>query len=173
MHHAGLVVFGLLLILVLALGPGVASFVVLGAVAAGLALALGLWIEDYVSDDARADRAVKAGRVGEAVRCYLRCRTTPQLDALLLKAFARQDHARRAVYDAANELRELERAILVARSIRVSRVILDALTVETRTSGTVLWRVADRLGAVVTQGVDSTAIQRMVDEEATTLDDLA
>ena len=174
MHHAGLVVFGLLLlILVLVPGSGVAGVVILAAFAVLLALVGGVWIEDYFSDDARADRAVKAGRIGQAIRYYLRCRTAPQLDALLVTTFARREHARRAVYDAALELSELERAIGAARSIAVPRAMLDALADEVRTSGQVLWHVADRLGIAEAQGVESADIQRMVDDEATTLDGLA
>lgn len=174
MHHAGIVVFGLLLlILVLSFGPGVAAFVVVGAVAIFAALAAGIWTVDFFSVDARADRAARHGRVGEAVHFYTRCRTARQLDELLSTTFSRWDHARRAVYDAAVEMMELERAILAARSIGVSRAILSSLAAETRTSGEVIWRVADRLGAAEAQGVDSETIRRLVEDEASTLDDLA
>ncbi|MGH2457612.1 MAG: hypothetical protein ACRDIY_01955 [Chloroflexota bacterium] len=174
MHHAGIVILGLfLLILVLSFGPGVAVLAVLGVVATAGALVAGIWTVDYCSLDARAERAIKRGRVGQAIHLYTRSRTTGQLDGLLAATLSRWDHARRAVYAAAVEVMELERAIHAARAIGVSRAIVDSLTSETRTSGEVIWRVADRLGAAEAQGVDSEAIQQTVEGEAVTLDHLA
>ncbi|MGH2461501.1 MAG: hypothetical protein ACRDIY_21810, partial [Chloroflexota bacterium] len=76
MHHTGILIFGLLLLIVaLSFGPGVAGLVLLGTIVVSSGLVAGLWVIDYRSDDARADRAVRAGRIGDAIRYYMRCRT--------------------------------------------------------------------------------------------------
>ncbi len=174
MHHAGLVVFALVLLIVaLSFGPSVAAFVLLAALVGFAALAAGIWLVDYRSPGARFDRAVSAGRLGDAVRCCLECRDAPRLDSFLPTAFDRWRQAGHGLYAASRELIELERAIDSARSVGVPRPILDSLSVESRISGEVLVRLADRLGAVEAQGVDSDAIRRVVDDEASTLDGLA
>lgn len=174
MHHAGIVVVALLFLLgVLAVGPNVAALALLAALGVLAALALALGLLDHVSIDARAERAERAGRIGEALRLYARQGSHQQIEQLLWRLPVRCADARRALVAATSELSELQEAIARARAIDVAGPLVDSIAAEARVAAEALWRAADRLSAAVTWSNDSERIQQGLSGEIARLEQIA
>jgi hypothetical protein len=159
MHHFGLIV--VLFIMISGLLLGTQTFVVLLAslaVATGV-FAVGLWVFDYYSPGARADRAARDGRIGQALLHYARLGTDQQTVQLLFTALPGWPDAPRALRSAFRELASLEKLVDGARSVGVPRGLLDPLARDVELTAGVLRRIADRLGVASAAGYDSEEIQ--------------
>jgi hypothetical protein len=158
MHHFGLIV--VLYIMISGLLLGTQAFVVLlASLAAAAVFAVGLWIFDYYSPGARADRAARDGRIGQALLHYARLGTDQHTVQLLFTALPGWPDAQRALRSAFRELASLEKLVDGARSVGVPRGLLDPLAREVELAAGVLRRIANRLGVAGVAGYDSEEIQ--------------
>src|SRR5438046_9358519 len=124
MHHLGLFVSLLLLLVGLLLGAGALAVFLATMTVTLLVLGLAFWIEDHYSVAARADRAAQAGRIGEALFLSIKCGLDRPIAPLLLAALPGWPDAQNAVERAFCELAALQNLRDRARTLGVSRAVL-------------------------------------------------
>ncbi len=173
MHHLGLLVGLVLLLVVLFLGAE--ALVVLLAIlfVALLVLGLALWIGSYYSVAARADRAALAGRFGEALFLSTQCGPDYPIVPLLVRALPGWPDAQNAVEDAFRELATLQNLRVRARALGVSSGVLDPLDREAEVRADALGRLADRLGVAGCPPWESDGIRDGVERTLERIDQIA
>lgn len=173
MHHFGLVVLGVLAIVAwILLGGSSAVYLVVALTGSLLGIVIGLWIDHRMSTGARTNRAVRAGRIGEALRLLEHSPAALEIDQLLAESLSSWPAAHRALHRAVRELDELQNAIVRGRAAGIDAEIAKRVIQATQTAAVVLYRSADRLGAAAIQHVDLEEIGAGVDREVTRIDHL-
>jgi hypothetical protein len=140
---------------------------------ATIVFGVGLWIVDYASAGARAERAARDGRVGEALSQYARCGTDYHAAQLLAAVLPDWPNAQRALGDAFHELADLERLIGGARTVGVPSGLLDPLCREVAVTASALRHRADRLGVVAAAGRDGLERPDRIDQTVARIDQIA
>ena len=127
----------------------------------------GTWVSEYFSPWSRAERARDAGRLGEALQRYVRAYGEDRsgVDGFFSEALPYRS-VRTILIDAAWELCELERSAALARAAGVPVALTARLVGEAQAAGSVLWRSADRVGAVAAQRCSSLEVARGLGREA-------
>jgi hypothetical protein len=172
MHHFGLIVS--LFLLAAAMLECTGALALLATLAAApIVLGVGLFVVDHFSPGARADRAARDGRIGEALLHYTRCGTDQQIAPLLAGTLPGWPDAQRALRGAFRELAALETMIRRARGVGVSAGLLDPLSREVVVAAGMLRRLADRLGVAGGAGCNSEEIENSFERAVARVDRIA
>ena len=171
MHHFG----GLLVILAVvlagfAMSASTGQHLLLGLVIGFAFFCLAVLIGEYVSADARASRALQAGRVGESLEQYVPGKTSEEMARFLADALPGWDEAQRSLQSAVAELTDLQRAIAAARFGSAGQALGDQIVRESHVAAAALWRSADRLAAVAAHRDDSETLRLSIEKELASLD---
>jgi hypothetical protein len=148
MHRFGLLVVFVCLLVGLFLGVGALLFLLVTLAALLFILGLGLWIGKHYSVSARAERAARAGRIGEALLLSTKGGLDDSITPLVLAAWPTHPDTQFVVESAFRELAALHRLSDRARSLGVARVVLDSVGREAEIAANVLRNLADRLSIV-------------------------
>ena len=174
MHHLG----GFLVILIVILAAfaesaGTAPYLLFGVVIGIGGFCLAVLIGEYVSADARANRALQAGRFGEALERWVPGKASEEMVRFLADALPGWDAAQHSLLQAVAELNELQRAIAAAKLGRTGQLLGEQVVRESRVAAAALWQSADRLGAVAAHRGDSDVLRQSIETELAALDRIA
>ncbi len=116
------------------------------------------------STASRAARAENAGRIGEALRLYVKAGQYERVLRCLSEALPDWP-VRSSLVAAARELLALEESSAIARAAGVPETITNRLAQEAQTAGDAIWRSADRVAASAAQKIGSTRLQQGLKRE--------
>lgn len=131
-----------------------------------LASAFGVELEwNPLSTASRAARAERAGRIGQALRLYIKAGQHDRVRDCLLTSLP-ESEARSMLVAASSEWLALRRALDDARDQALPDGWTDWFSDDTQAPGEVLWRTADRIAAASRHKVESPRIRQAVAREA-------
>jgi len=139
-----------------------AGILLISCVAGGV---LALSLVRFQSPLVRAERAFRAGRLGEALALYARAGRHDQVLASLqirLPVWV----PKAELVAAARELLALQRSLRLARTAGVSATLTASIAQEAAAATQQLWRRADRIALVVAQRADPRSVAAALGEEA-------
>jgi hypothetical protein len=104
-------------------------------------------VGNWFSAEARAERAERAGHIGEALQRYAEQGNGARLQQCLSRVLPNWP-VRTSLLRASSELVELGKSIPIARTNGVPETMTDWLAQEAQTAAEALWASADRIAAV-------------------------